>query len=259
MAYRRFTRSNSRQPRRSFSRFRPRASPRRTQPTRVWEMGQFFFETLDELPDGGEGQDEITIRYVRLAATRTIGDPATGQGVALISAARSLDIGGVVYDWAVRPAQGIDAGATPGEGRMFVHTGLLVDRMDGDALPTSVASWNPFLTSTPVASVSNAASTPGGNTLNNDFPNRILFCQTFELQFGAQQILNPQAGELYVPDGQLVDTRRGTVSKRLRLRLDDQVGLYMFIAYAPGDLFATGVIPFADWWARGNIYYRYNF
>lgn len=256
MQFRRFTRNNFRRGRRSFSRFRPRATSNRAQAPRVWEVGQYFFETQEELDMGGELAD-LVIRYVRIASTRTIGDFSTGQGQALQSAARSIDVGGVVFDWGVYNDSGYDAAASPVEGRMYCMHALVADKIDGAGLPGSVATYNPFITSTPVSSV--GVATPSGLAAEITRPNRILWQQTFELQYSPTQIIGPTAGELYVPDGQQVGTRRTTLNKRLRLRLDDDVGLFHVFAYKQSALFATSFVPFATEWVRGNIYYRFNF
>jgi len=255
MAFRRsrnFSRSNFR----SRSRFRPRATDRKARPTQVWEWGEFHTEITENLPDTSPA---TTLRFIRLATTRTISDASTGPGVAAISAMHHIDVGGVVMDYGVRAVTDIDADAGVQTGLMFCMVGLVVDRMDGDAIPTSLASWDPFLSSTPVATASIAGGTPLGNTLDIDRPTRMLWQKTWALDFGTRQIINDTAGELYVPNGQLVDTRHSTLNKRLRLRLSDELGLYVVFAYRPSIDFATGQVPLATEWLRGSIYYRYAF
>jgi len=197
----------------------------------------------------------------RLATTRTISDPSDGPGRALITAARHIDVGGVVMDYGIDVANGPfadDPEPALGTGRMFVMCALVVDRMDGDGLPTALVSWDPFQSSTPVASVT--ATTPTANTLDIDRPTRMLWQRTFNLDYRSRIFVTPTTGNLYVPNDQRVAIRHGTLNKRLKVRLTDELGLYFVRAYRASAVFDLDEnTPAANAWFRGSIYYRYAF
>lgn len=252
MAFRRS--NNFRQQRtNSSSRFRrPRATgnSRKTRPTQIYEWSEFHTDNEDILPDS---PGVTTLIFTQLATTSTLGDPGTPDGRALGAALRHLDIGGLVFDYEVSVANGPeeDALASLIEGKMYCMVGLVVDRLDGSGQPASVGSWDPFDNSIPVTD-------PGSISPVRDFlrPQRLLWQRTICWDY----LTRTFSGEaLNVPNDQRVAIRNPTVNKRLRLRLEDDLGLYFIRAYRPSSAFGIGFIPLSDFWIRGSIYYRYAF
>lgn len=186
-----------------------------------------------------------------------LGDQADGQGRAITNAVRALEIGGVVLSWRIfmesSPIANFNAQGTGPSVNQFDHRVLICsDRVDNAGNPNSVPDW--FAPGIPLTSVS--TTTPAANADDIEFPLRI-----------HHQWHRGHNNETYTsesvsggfPQTQFTEQLRGSCNLRLRLRLQDDTGLFFHfatrildaeVAAPAGWAFAVHVV--------GTMYYRFR-
>lgn len=252
MAFRRF-----RNFKRPFGRSRFRSRMKEAKAPQKWEWSNFHTNTLEQMPAFG---DTLVVRWTRLASTRALGDMTPGTGLAINEALRSMDIGGIVMDWDCRKVSDVSYEGDGLEGRLFTFNALIVERLDTGGGPVSVATFDPFLNGVPVATVSAAGATPVSPTGDQQKPLRILWQRRQCLEMNPRSLTNTNENTLYFEDDTHVVLPKQTLNKKLRLRLDDTVGLFHVAAYKTAVNWVPGVvIPQVNTWFGGTIYYRARF
>jgi len=259
MAFRRFTRSSSSRGRNNFSRFRRPGLKMAKAPQR-YNAADFFQAITTDHPSGSLSQQ---LTYIHLASLtqsyQTVGETSS---IMLQSSLKSIDIGGLVFDW------GIEFPATGGDGAdgtlsafenmaAWYYVGLCYDRMNFDTtaggfLPGSVQGWQPFFSDFPVT-----PNPAGVNEWQAQRPTRVLWSKSMYMNFGAPIIVNPSSGDLHVPQFQHLAPRYGTVNKRCRVRLDENFGLFLFVATLNEGNFSTDLLTlFRTVWFKGTLYWK---
>jgi len=255
--------------RRSFSR-RPSFGLRRRrlsnpQRTKGLEVGQFFFQDILQLDNLS---DDDTVIYTNVAsialslAQTTTSGPEQRVGQVLQSMGRAFQINGLVFDWGFE-LQNQDGTPTTNIGDFWSCFQVLTDRIeygvpfDGSPAPASIGSYSPFDNYWPTAILSTTA--PTVTERQPTMPTRIHFQKTEHWNAAAAQIINDGEGILYYPTGQSVNFRRPTFNRRLRVRVDDNHGLFFAWHARTGPAFAVADPAGRQLrrWARGQLYYRW--
>jgi len=231
-----------------------------TRPKR-WEVATLYIHGQHSIPTapGGMTMVYVHLASVQLALANATGDPAQQVGTALSSMQRACLIGGLVYDWGGYRISQYDSSSSPRaiSEVMFTHQlltdRLIMDTVTDDVRPASLGSYEPFAPTFPMASLSGTAPVVD----QASFPTRVHFAKHFNSGLGSNNIIDPVENTLYVPDGQMLTQYFGTVNRRLKLRLDDEQGLFAMFACAPPG--ASTDVSGEQWrfWLRGKLYYRY--
>jgi len=207
------------------------------------------------------------VEYFHLAsiatslASGTGGDAESRTGAVLAGMNRSLEIGGVVFDYIHSHIGDAEGGQLVNELSYDVMMGLAVDRITKDSggvpFPASVGTFAPFFASFPQSLY--ATTGPIDTTEPADAPTRILWERNLFIDYRPQEIDNDTEGVLYVPQNQRLAVGAALVNRRLKLRLDESQGLYFIHATRNSSVFSGGAqgrdYRFA---LRGKIYYRFR-
>lgn len=263
-----FRRSNSFR-RRSVS-FRSRSPFARTRMgvrPQKWEVATFFIDNQQTLPSGSASE---TLQYFHLGsignslAGDQVTEPEGRVGNVLGNMNRFLIIGGIVMEhWFQHN------GAIPGNfvadpqqtGTFYVEHGLLIDRqinnITNGVIPGSIGSWSPFTTDFPIASLTSTAPVTAAE--QNRGPTRVLYHRNGYVMAAPRQVQNTMEGTLYVTNEQHLSSFRYLLNRRLRLRLNDEMGLYAYAATRNSATFnlATNERRVAHCF-RGTLYYRFT-
>lgn len=234
-------------PRRSFprgnSRFRG-VNDRRVQRPQKWQFCNFSFSNFVSPDEPLDAQNLVTI--LAQVGDR-LGDSTTAQGRALASAARRLELGGIVWQAEVKtlvfdPAQ-LD---NPGMGR-HIQMLLCFDRLDNLDQPVSIVTdWS--LSQTPVGIV----ATEDADRQEFLFPDRVLKRYA--------TVHNPGAVKLGLDAPQQVQPvqiTRWSGNLRLRQFLDDSHCL-CFHQFVKNDSFwPSSPDVNTVFYVTGSLYYRW--
>lgn len=233
-----------------------------------YETTDFFIQSFLTVPSGSEAE---TMRAFPLAAIANAlnQDPNTGTqqvGVILGNMTRAIELGGIVMDYGLDHLGDINSELTRTQG-LFTHkTGLCLDDIDtenGDVamIPNFLNNWSPWTSGFPTAPLFTSIPTPTAVTKDQNRPMRMLWSKTeANLDVTPRQIFNDEAGVLYVPDGQAVSTRHGTLNRRLRVLVNDHQGLYLYFATRNSASFQAGAgVSDFRFWAQGQLYWKWRF
>jgi len=247
--------------RRSFGFRRP--GTRLVTPTRKWETALL---TVDEQTQLTNTSDFRTIIYTHLASiplslnSLVTAGPENRIGTAMASMERSLEIGGIVIDWDITLDQVIDGEPTVlNDGLFWSCFQLVTDRVDakadGSMAPASIDTYDPFRTTFPMAILT--ASNPDVLQKENRMPTRIHWSKTTSHYAASIPILNSET--LASTWSQRVSLQPPTLNKRLRIRLDDDQGLFCTWAFRQNTSpDATQAAFVVRRWLRGQLYYRFR-
>lgn len=244
MFRRRFTPARRSFPRRRFgrgTRLRAAATPnRRFQPINfAWQF--------DHVADPGQTTNVV----VTMATLRQL------QGIAAPTAvdfnwteqARGFEVGGIVFNWCLVPFWENPVGGTGIALSAFYARLLLVtDRLLTDAQPASVATpW--FNSQVPVAN----ADSQSELELHDDFPARIHWQvgRSFNLA-----TINGGTATNPFPATPAVAISQGTVSKRLRLFVGQDQGLFFHTAGLAQAFFDPELVAGVTFIVHGTMYAR---
>jgi len=262
MAFRRSTPSRSSRFRSSSFRFRRGALKNARSPGR-YNSADMFQAIVTDHPTGSATEQLTMIHLASISQSyQTVGETTSRQ---LNSSLKSVDIGGVVFDW------GVEFPATGGDGadgtlsafenmQTWYYVGLCYDRMGFDTgaggfLPQCVQGWRPFFSDFPIS-----PTTSGVQDQEAARPTRVLWSKTMFHNFGAPVIVNPSAGDLHVPQYQHIAPRYGTINKRCRVRLNQDFGLFFFVATLNEGGFSTDLLTlFRTIWLKGTLYWKPSF
>lgn len=262
MAFRRFTRSRSGFGRSNFSRSRRRPSLRRPGDRR-WEKTQFL---LGSSPEGNTPAGSLTEQFqmfhiASIASSLSQTTTATPAGIALGAMQRNLLIGGIEFDWGIEfLGPRIQEGVDPADLVQHHQVGLCSDEIVFDGVSADVpralfANWTPFANAFPVAALT--TTTPSLDSFEPTRPLHIHWKNTHVHNYGS--LLLAVSEDLQVPLQQPVLTRRGHVSKRLKLVLNDSQGLYFYWALINTDGFAADADARGAFvWFCGTLFWRYQ-
>lgn len=237
----------SRYPRRNYG----RGLRRPKEPSR-WEVGQFYLANITNITDAGNNPNVIVTSLAQI--TDHFGVTNTSQGITLDNAVRFLEIGGIVFRYEIIAGASIP-GAIPDNTNEFTNRVdwrvlLVSDRLDALGQPTSIPNW--FNTTAPVI----AAASASGEDIDDNYPTRIHWQNYHGTTWSNREgngtgALNSQTIH--------VDNRRGGANLRLRLRLDDQTGLFWHFAQAHTSSDGTENVFTGQLRITGTIYYRWRF
>jgi len=238
-------------PRAPYRARRPRSRLRYSTEPRRWEVGHFFL-SVNNVTDFVTPNATIVTALGQIGGR--IGVQGTTQGRALENATRFLEIGGIVFRYRVRlSAQMEEVDTVPSATSELINqidwrVLLVSDRLDAAGSPVSIPDW--FNVTTPVS----AASALTDEDLDPEYPTRI----HWQNYHGTNVSNRAGSGTGSVgPSDYPSDQRAGGANLRLRLRLDDEHGLFLHFAQRSiglnqsGNVFA-GVLNFT-----GVIYYRF--
>lgn len=243
---------------RSGSRF-SRSHLRTVQPTQRWQRANFFIEQ-NTLHDAVGAWQNVVFSMAQIAGK--VGDETVPTGRALTQIARTMEVGGIVFDWRmtgfpdrVATAESND---TFEECRLEQQLLLCTDRLTNDSLPSPVAiNVNWFTNTTPIV--------PAQSTQTDDqdtsFPTRVHWRKhvtqddtTVVYPAGATGRLEEQRQSFPVV------LSSGSKNLRLRLRLRDTETLVFHWAT---QLSAYNSLFNDAYYARlviaGSLYYRVRF
>jgi len=210
----------------------------------------------------------LTVRMIHLAsiemALNNTSSTSTEQrvGGVLQAIERKLEIGGIVFDYGLVPTGTVDAEWVLEGNEVHSAMHLVTDRLvlssgSSGVLPAALPSWNPFVATFPMGTLQ--ASTPTLDSREATQPTRIHWQKHDLIELGPRNIINDLEGVLYVPNEQKVRTRSGTVNRRLKLRLDDEQGLFLCLSLLNPNSFVMQPSSLTfQWWFRGLLYYRYS-
>jgi len=169
-----------------------------------------------------------------------------------------------VFDWGIEfPSFGGDAasGETSFLENMstWYEVGLCHDRMifdvtGGDFFPQAIAGWEPFFSDFPVNT-----GAPDVNQKEAQRPTRVLWRKAQYHNFAAPPVVS-LGDDPAVPQYQHLAPRPATVNRRLRIRLDQDSGLFFYVATLNEGSFETDPLAlFRTVWFKGTLYYALRF
>lgn len=218
-----------------------------------WEVGHFFFGNIINITDAADSNATIVTSLAQIP--NHIGRSDDEQGRMISNMTRWLEIGGIVFRYeivsSVSEASGTNVPSAASElsDRTNWRVLLVSDRLDAVGSPVSIPNW--FNVTTPVV----AAASTTSEDLENEYPTRIHW-QNFHGTTWANREGNGTGA--VGPATFHVDNRRGGANLRLRLRLDDEHGLFVHFAqsssFSDSDRTVVGSLLMT-----GTIYYRVRF
>lgn len=232
-------------------RFGVRRGPSSRVPTRpkFWNRANWFVDTAVTVANTS---DTCTNVAVLLARASNLADIGASAGRSYADQMRAVEVGGVVFDWGLRRETLYDVGTGASLGVTQGVT-LASDRLDITGAPVAAATVQWHRPQPPVATATNVSA----NAENQDFPTKIHW-RKFERKPHYAVTVN-DINDLQAPEGQYLDFRNATVNKRLKVRLDPQVGLFLIFSVITGPSYAAGGALNWSVWAQGQLYYRVRF
>lgn len=217
----------------SFRGRRPRVSwsGKANQP-RKWEVGNFFI--VQQLASSENVYQTVATALARIPDQ--LADPSTSAGRLQQNMIRALDIGGIVFNWNVFQ----NGTPLPALSSHAIAFGVMyTDRLNSSGGLSALPDWR--TNTTPTVSAA-AIPTPDGTDLQ--FPSRIHWREQRVVAVGANDFNASQ--QIY---------SSGSRSLRLRLRLNDEQGLFFnFAMQQASDDPVTLTSIFS-----GSIYYRVRY
>lgn len=243
--------------RRSFR--RPSRGRLRTPGQKRWEATDFFVSSVVTWPSLG---GDTSLLMMHLASIQMSWQGAAGTpepvGVAMGATIRKLQVGGVVFDYGVDfNNSDVENQVVPSLAYALFETGLCTDKLSASVSginPNAIQSWNPFASQFPTSEL--GATTPGPVTQESIRPVRIHHRKKESVQFATKRITVSE--DLQVVPRQFVDTRRGTVNKRLKLVLDDDHGLFFYFATLNSGGFDAAETGPVSVWFGGTLFWRFS-
>lgn len=223
--------------------------------TRVQRANFLLHSNLTTVP--GTSFASVNVAFELAKILDHVADFTAGDGVVMASMVRSIDISSIVFDYGyIQPFSVFSVAFDPLTDRqLFLHTMLCVDRLGPGGVPDAVATVEPFETQSIVSAV--GGGIPATTTLEQGWPSRVLWREHDYRNQGIITITDT-SDDLYTLTNQAVYRERsGRVHKRLRLRLDDEHGLYLVASACNGTAGALDGTPI-EFWAGGCIYYKVN-
>lgn len=241
---------------RRFSRSRLRT----VQPTQRWSRANFFVQQ-ETLHTEQNSYQNVVLVLAQLDGH--IGDPTVPTGRTLNSLARTLDIGGIVFDWRMTAVPDINAGAETGasfaELRMEQQLLLCTDRLDDQTLVGPVAiDVNWFTNTSPIV----AAQSNQPDDQDSKFPTRVHW-RTYRCSDDSERIAvntTATAEPQHFRSSGAVVLAQGSKNLRLRVRLRDTDCLvfhWATIASSLNDALVNAYYPRCT--IAGSLYYRVSF
>lgn len=257
MAYRRsFSRTRSGGASSRFSRFRRRGRPLRiVRDSGHWEKCNMWFTTAFVV---SPNPDE-TINFVVTLADITNLGVADGPGRAFKDMTRFLDVGGLVVHSDVKLMnQTIDYNAfgAPAANEFYVREAIIVDRQNNLGQPTGAINYAAQLAGTPM--VQATAGLPASGASEDNQPTRVLW-HRWNARFipSLLTVQNPPEGELVFHQDSYYSQKRSTpLSKRIKVRLPDQHGLYFHYSFVKGPGFGGQGPVSCRLSIAGTLFYR---
>lgn len=253
-----FRRTNSFK--RPFTRARFRSRPRTKMATRPRQNASDFFVALTSDHPDGSAALQISMLHI---ASMALSFNSNNTSEILKHTLRNITIGGIVFDWGVE-FPSIAGDAAEGDEALlenmasWYNVGLCYDRMAfefgaGTFVPSAIGIWQPFFSDFPTNTAGSGITVEETSEAR---PTRVLWNKTLVKNFAMAKVLNPESGELYVPPYQRLASNQGTVNRRLRLRLDEDHGLFFYIATLNEGGFAVDPLAlFRTVWFKGTLYY----
>lgn len=249
-----FRRSFSRSFSRARTRFRARPRSRLRIPTepRRWEVCNLVFTTATIV-------DTATPTFTSVVALAQLadhfGDANTEQGRALNNAARFMEIGGMVFSYALNlEASGVTNTERSGiwaNNRLDHRILICSDRLDTAGQPVSIPDW--FIPGTPLVAVT--GTTPGVE--DEEYPTRIHWQD--RIQVSPNNLIAGPTGGSGQPALQATTRAAGRANLRLRLRLTDNQGLFFHFGTRVSDVDSTENVWATNCDVTGTLYYRVRF
>lgn len=245
------------------SRFR-RSNLRRPVMTAKWEVGRFYFDNTRTMVTGSASE---TLQYFHIASIATsfgsaIGVEEARVGAVLAGLNRSLEIGGIVFDVDHLHRGDVQGDLAPGEATYDMHLSLVVDNLDrvvpdGPSFPTSLDTYSPWLSSFPTAALTTAAPVDRSEPITR--PVRTYWERNVPIDLRPKIVLNDLGDTLYVPQNQRLNSTHYLVNRRLKLRLDENQGLFLIEGTRNSANFNLGVSSrIITTKCVGKLYYRYR-
>lgn len=218
-----------------------------------WEVGQFHFRIQNVVNEVAPlGTTVVSLAQI----ADHFGDLATAQGTALNDAMRFLEIGGIVFGYRIRrnwerSAAAPNPGVTQQEQTDSVDYKLLVvsDRLNDDGQPSTIPNW--FNTTPPIINVASTTATDR----DTRYPLRIHW-QAYHGSENSTALGDP--ANAIGPSSYFLDSRSGRANLRLRLRLQDDVGLFFHFAQVVNDPSTAEFENDALVTISGTLYYRWR-
>jgi len=266
MAFSRTSRFRGRSPRRLPFKRRAAFTGRNPARPRGLEQATFFIDETTQVDNSSGFETSI---YTNLASIPlSVGNVGAGVisnspearlGTVLASTWRAIMVHGIVMDWDINQIN-YGGDSTQSEGIVWTCQHILTDKIDYNSTqvpaPSSLGSYFPFTNMWPVATLS--TTSPSDDRADPaTLPTRIHWTRTQIHWLSPARVLSDEEGILYVPNGQSIHLRPQTINKRLRVRVDDEHGLFLtwhFRNNASFDI-TSGARVFRRW-ARGTLYYR---
>lgn len=231
-------------------------------PVKKYQAAQFHAMGEHALPAGGNGE---LLRFIHLASVGLGMEFAQDDAIATVmgSMTRSIDIGGIVLDYGLALGDPLDADAVnPLNNDFLEHWEILTDRISsntstGNPEPDAVSSWSPFSVQWPVQTLNAATDFPNDSTEQYRFPVRTHWQKTHYRTLAPLTMDTPNENTLYFSPETPTLPRNSTLNRRLKLRLDDQQGLFLCLATRNSPTFDAGSnFRTLRYWCRGTLYYR---
>lgn len=246
------------------SRFRRGPQLRRPVATAKWEVGRFYFDNTRTMATGSASE---TLQYFHLASISTsfgsaIGGTEGRVGAVFAGMQRSLEIGGIVFDVDHLHRGDLQGDLLPGEGTYDMHLSLVVDTIDriipdGPGFPTSLDTYSPWLSSFPTAALQTTSPLDRSEPVTR--PVRTYWERNVPIDLRPKIVLNDLGDTLYVPQNQRLNTTHYLVNRRLKLRLDENQGLFLIEGTRNSANFSSGSASrIITTKLTGKLYYRYR-
>jgi len=230
-------------------------------PTRAgqgrWQWGNVYFnQTFTSAAPG-------TINIMAELASLSPGhfaDLSVGAGtqqVTMANMAKSIDIGGLVFDCGIHHSTiNIDAASGSLSERFVMHQMIVLDRLSATGSPQGInAKWH--VSTFPTNNIDASVPRPATTEEIRDYPSRILWRRSSFINpsliefnnFDSEALSALRQNEVYSP--------QRNRNLRIRKRLADDYGLYYLAAITPVPSISENLV--FTCWLAGSLYYRVRY